>query len=171
LASTRAGDLVPWWVAQPQPSRQLVGIGHLRLFGFTVYQPRMLERRTNHGKRITIEQPLFPGYAFVATATQWYRARNAPGVVRIVHTGFVPAEVSDDVVESIRVRERNGLVELPERHLVPGAPVRITSGPFHDHIGIFSDMNGSERVGVLLNLLGAERRVAVLKSHIEVVDG
>jgi hypothetical protein len=47
--------------------------------------------------------------------------------------------------------------------------VRVGAGPFAGQIGLFSDMNGSERVGVLLHLLGAERRVMVLKDHIEVV--
>jgi transcription antitermination factor NusG len=68
-------------------------------------------------------------------------------------------------------RERDGLVRLPERQFRPGVQVRVLTGPFHNHIGIFSDTNRGERVGVLLNLLGAERRVAVLKDHIEVVDG
>jgi transcriptional antiterminator RfaH len=119
-----------------------------------------------------VEAPLFPGYMLVAitVSRQWHSANVAPGVRHIVRVGLCPAEVSDEIVEGIRVRERNGLVELPERQQFrPGAQVRIVAGPFRDHIGIFSDMNGSARVGVLLNLLGAQRRVAVLKDSIEVV--
>jgi transcriptional antiterminator RfaH len=162
---------VPWWVAQLQPNRTRVAVGHLRLFGFEIYNPHVVERRKAYAKYVTVEQQLFPNYLFVAiTVTrQWHAANTAPGVVRLVRHGLTPAVVQDEVVESIRVRERDGLVRLPERHLVPGAPVRILAGPFANHLAIFADMNGSERVGLLLNLLGAERRIAVPRDHIEVV--
>jgi transcription antitermination factor NusG len=161
-----------WWVAQLQPNRTALALGCLARLGYVTYAPRTIEKRINHRRRIEAAAPLFPGYAFVLAVLQWHAAVAAPGVVRLCRqAGDHPATVCDELIESIRERERDGLVRLPERRLVPGARVRVLLGPFHDHIGIFSDMNGSELVGVLLNLLGAERRFAVLKDHIEVVDG
>jgi transcription antitermination factor NusG len=88
-----------------------------------------------------------------------------------VRNGGVPAILHDAEIESIRQRERNGVVELEERQFVPGAQVRVLSGPFTNHLGIFSDMNGCERVGVLLAILGSQHRVLMPKNNIEVVSG
>jgi transcription antitermination factor NusG len=160
-----------WWVAQLQPNRTALALGCLARLGYVTYAPRIIEKRTNHGRCVEAEASLFPGYGFVQAVLQWHAAVAAPGIVRLCRQGGDrPATVSDELIERIRARERDGRVVLPERQFRPGVQVRVLTGPFRDHIGIFSDMNGSERVGVLLNLLGAERRVAVLKSHIEVVD-
>ena len=37
--------------------------------------------------------------------------------------GIEPAPVSDNIIDDIRSRERAGLIELPNRRLVPGARV------------------------------------------------
>jgi transcriptional antiterminator RfaH len=160
-----------WWVAQlqPRPDRARVAVGHLRLFGFEVYNPRTLERRKNHARYVTVEQPLFPGYLFIAVTVtrQWHAANTAPGVLHVVRTGFTPAVLHDDVVASIRQRERDGLVRLPERHLVSGAPVCILAGPFANHLAIYAGMNGHERVAVLLHVLGAHQRVTLPAADVE----
>jgi Transcription termination factor nusG len=57
---------VPWWVAQLQPNRTRVAVGHLRLFGFEIYNPHVVERRKAYAKYVTVEQQLFPNYLFVA---------------------------------------------------------------------------------------------------------
>jgi transcriptional antiterminator RfaH len=163
---------MPWWCAQHQPNRSRVAVGHLELLGFEVYLPRVLERRTNHGKRVMVEQPLFPGYLFLAVTVtrQWHAANVAPGVVRLVRVGFTPTELRDDVIESIRVRERNGLVQLPERGLRPGAPIRVIAGPLVGLTGLVADMNGHQRIGCLLAFLGSERRLELRRDHLEVVS-
>jgi transcriptional antiterminator RfaH len=164
---------VPWWCAQHQPNRARVAVGHLELLGFEVYLPRVLERRKNHGRPVTVEAELFPGYLFIGVTVtrQWHNANVAPGVIRLVRIGLTPTELRDELIEGIRQRERNGLVQLPERGLVPGARVRILAGPFANHLAIFSDMNGHARVGVLLNLFGAERRITVQRDHVEAAGG
>jgi transcriptional antiterminator RfaH len=162
---------MPWWVAQTQPNRLALALGCLARLGYVTYAPRIVENRINHHRRVDVAAPLFPGYCFVQAMLQWHAAVAAPGIVRLCRQGGDrPATVSDELVASIRQREHAGLVVLPERQFRPGVRVRVLTGPFRDHLGIFSDMNGNERVGVLLNLLGAERRVAVLKDHIEVVE-
>jgi hypothetical protein len=54
--------------------------------------------------------------------------------------------------------------------LKASARVRLLAGPFSGRFAVFAEMSGLERCAVLLRLLGAERRVAVLKNQIEVVD-
>ena len=83
--------------------------------------------------------------------------------------GDGPARVPDAVIAEIRSRERNGLVELPSR-LRRGARVKVRSGPFRDHLGLYLEQSSRERVAVLLTLLGSQRRVELPKDAVEAVD-
>jgi transcription elongation factor/antiterminator RfaH len=153
--------------------RDHIAARHLAQRGYETYLPLVRERRKNFGARVTVEVPLFPNYLFVyvSASGQWHEANRTPGVIALVRNGGVPAILHDAEIESIRQRERNGVVELEERQFVPGAQVRVLSGPFTNHLGIFSDMNGCERVGVLLAILGSQHRVLMPKNNIEVVSG
>jgi transcription antitermination factor NusG len=92
-------------------------------------------------------------------------------VARIITNGGVePAHVPDELIESIRQREVDGAVELPQRPgLKPGDQVRVVAGVLSGHLAIFVDMRPRERVEILLQLLGGEQRVTLAKKDIEVV--
>ena len=80
--------------------------------------------------------PLFPRYAFVWIELQWHAARWCPGVIRLVLDGDKPAKVPDTVINDLKKRERNGLIELPPppgRHR--GDRVRIVRGAFAGQLG------------------------------------
>jgi transcriptional antiterminator RfaH len=81
-----------------------------------------------------------------------------------------PARVADDVIAEIRRREVNGLIELPKpAPLRCGVRVRILRGPFTGHLAIFADMKPRERVEILLQLLGAERRVTLAQEEVAAI--
>jgi transcriptional antiterminator RfaH len=156
-----------WAVAQLQPNRTALALQMLVQGGFTVYAPKLRERRTIRGRREDSEVPLFPGYAFVAIELQWHAARWCPGVIRLVMDGLRPAKVSDAVIEEIRSRERNGAVELPKRRLQYGDRVKILAGPFRGHLAMYAGMSTHERVAVLLQILGGQQRVTIAEEDIE----
>jgi transcriptional antiterminator RfaH len=161
---------MPYWsCAQLEPNRERIALLLLRQEHFTVYAPRLRVRRVIRGRREEREAPLFPGYAFVQIVLQWSAARWCPGVVRLVMDGIQPAKVADEVIESIRARERNGAIELPRNGLKPGNKVRLLAGPFSGHLAVFAGMTGLERVAVLLHLLGSERRIILARQDIESV--
>ena len=157
-----------WAAAQLQPNRTSLALHCLALAGYEVYHPHLRVHR--HGRRIPVTPPLFPGYCFISIELQWHTARWAPGVVRIVLDGGVPARVPDAVIAEIRARERGGLVELPKREtLHVGDQVRILQGPFAGHLGLYAGQRAYERVLVLLALLGSQQRVELAKDAIEAV--
>ena len=89
------------------------------------------EHRISHGRRIEVRPPLFPGYCFLTVEAQWYAARWSIGVIGLIMDGVRPARVADQVIDDLRKRERNGLIELPQRSgLKPGDQVRILQGSF-----------------------------------------
>ena len=77
--------------------------------------------------------------------------------------------VPDALIAEIRSRERGGLVELPREEFKAGERVRVLTGPFAGHLGLYADMRPHERVLVLLALLGGEQRVELSKDAIEAV--
>jgi hypothetical protein len=74
------------------------------------------------------------------------------------------------VIDEIRARERDGLVELPQRSPMPGDRVRLLQGPFTGQVGLFAGMRPHERVLVLLQLLGAQQRVTLARGDVEALD-
>jgi transcriptional antiterminator RfaH len=161
-----------WTVAQVKTLRERFAQSHLERLGFPVYLPRIVESRRNHSRRVDVVAPLFPGYCFFEISLQWAAARSCPGVVRLVMDGMSPAKVPDAVLAEIRAREVRGLVELPKRRLMAGDRVRILAGPFRDHIAALDcEMNGAERVAVLLYVLGAQHRTTLPRDHIEAATG
>jgi len=159
-----------WACARLEPHRERLALHCLGLAGYVTYLPRIRERRLSHGRRIEVRPPLFPGYAFFVVEAQWHSARWSVGVLGLIMNGLQPAKVPDRVIDEIRGRERNGLIELaPPPSLRRGARVRILAGPFRDHLAIFADMRPRQRVEILLQLLGGEQRATLAKKDIEVV--
>jgi len=162
---------MPFWAcAQLQPRREALAAHCLGLAGFSVYTPRLREHRVLRGRRVEVNPPLFPGYAFVAIELQWSQARWSPGVARIVMDGMVPARVPDAVIDEIRARERGGLIELPKPQPArAGDAVRILRGPFGGRLAIYAGMKPRQRVEVLLSLLGSSQRMTLAADAVEAV--
>jgi transcriptional antiterminator RfaH len=159
-----------WCAARLQPRREALATHCLGLAGYEVYLPRLREHRRTRGRSVELRPPLFPGYIFILIVLQWSAARYSPGVATLVMNGGGPARVPDGVIAEIRSRERDGLIELPKpRGLRRGDKVRITSGPFAEHLAIYDGMASHVRVAVLLTLLGGQQRTELAASSVEAV--
>ena len=72
------------------------------------------------------------------------------------------AEVGEDVVQDIRDRCPGGVAELRLRPYQAGEPVLVREGPFAGLGAIFErEMAGSDRVAILLELLGRQTRLVL----------
>jgi transcriptional antiterminator RfaH len=160
-----------WIVVRCEPLRELTARRFLELAKFSVYFPRICERQAKGGRRIERLRPLFPSYIFVGFRDgRWWDARWCVGVAAVIMAGNGPAQLGDHVIDELRARERNGLVELPKREAFKvGDSVRVLSGPFGGHLAIFAGMRPRERVEILLQLLGSVQRVTLAESDIEAV--
>jgi transcriptional antiterminator RfaH len=157
-----------WAVARLEPHREQLALRCLGLAGYETYFPRLREHRISHGRRIEIRPPLFPGYCFLTVEAQWYAARWSIGVIGLIMDGIRPARVADQIIDDLRKRERNGLIELPKRPaLQPDDQVRILQGPFAGHLGLYAGQRAHERVLVLLALLGGQQRVELARDAVE----
>ena len=160
-----------WCCAQIEPCRERLAWHCLTLAGYRLYQPLLREHRRSHGRKIIVTPPLFASYLFIWVVHGWWDARWAAGVRRLVMDGEVPARVPDAVIAEIKLRERNGFVELPRpRGLAPGMRVKVLQGPLQAQIGLLAALRPHERVLVLLNLLGGHQRVELARNAIEVIE-
>src|SRR6266576_4470404 len=98
---------------------------------FNVLVPKEKKIKIKDGKRVTVEEKIFPGYVLVemvVTDDSWYVVRNTPNVTGFIGTGTTPTPLSDDEVKSLQ--KRMG-VEEPEYKIdvEVNEPVRISDGP------------------------------------------
>lgn len=146
-------------------------VANLNRQGFDVYFPRYLKRRSHAGKVEMVAAALFPRYVFVAidlAHQPWRVIRSTIGVVQLVCHGERPAPLAADVITDLRKREDDrGLVQLDRAIFREGEKVRVIGGAFYDHLGIFDSASDSQRVSVLLDLLGRKVRVVMNSNVIE----
>jgi transcriptional antiterminator RfaH len=155
-----------WYVVQSQPNAEQKAVAHLERQGFATYLPRYLKRR-RHARRVEIvPAPLFPRYLFVGidlAAQRWRSIFSTGGVSRLICQGEQPTAISECVIDSLRLREdAGGYVRLDYRpSFRAGDKIRILEGVFADCLGLYEGMRESQRVAILLDLLGRKVRVTV----------
>jgi transcriptional antiterminator RfaH len=155
-----------WYVLQTQPNAERKALAHLERQGFEVYLPCYRKTRRHARRTEVVAAPLFPRYMFVSidVATQrWRSLRSTVGVSCLVCNGDVPAPVPPGIVEALRLREgEGGLIDIVTRpHFTRGDAVRVRDGAFGDCFGLFESTTDSERVLILLDLLGRKVRVVL----------
>lgn len=129
-----------------------------------VFQPWMRARRRIGSKFHWVQVPLFPGYLFcrLDMVLSGKAARYSPGVKDFLTFGSRLAEVGEDIVASLRERCPHGIAEIDPVRAKPGDTVRINEGPFSGLEAIFEQkLKGSERVAVLLDILGRQTRIVL----------
>jgi transcriptional antiterminator RfaH len=160
-----------WYVVETHPCAEAKAEAHLRRQGFQTYLPRYRKQRRHARRCEDVLAPLFPRYLFVAMDTarqRWRAVQSTLGVTRLVTFGASPAPMRDNVITEIRSREaEDGLIRFtPQSGFVQGEVVRVANGPLESHMGFFDSITDSERVAVLLDILGRKTRVVLHRSSI-----
>lgn len=160
-----------WYVLHSKPRKEQQVNAYLRAQGFETFYPTLRVQPIN--PRASKMRPYFPRYLFVRadldevgiSALQW-----VPGAIGLVEFDGYVAPVPDSVVHELkrRVAAIEAAGGLTFDGLQPGDPVRITHGPFAGYEAIFDmRLSGSERVQVLLQMLGRLVKVQVNAGAIE----
>ena len=162
-----------WFVIQTKPKKEEEAKSYLSLKGVEIFNPLMENFLIRNGKISKEYKPLFPGYMFgkFDLEQDYALVRWGRGVKKILGLGGnYPTPVSEEVVEIIKKRtDSNGIVRK-SYHFEGNDRIRIKSGPLKDLLGIFERwVSDSERVRVLLNLIGYQPAVEMHYSMIEKV--
>jgi transcriptional antiterminator NusG len=126
---------------------------------FNVIVPKEKKIKIKNGKRVVVEEKIYPGYVLVemiVTDDSWYVVRNTPNVTGFVGAGTTPIPVSKEEIEKLlkRMGEKEPQYKID---IKVGDMVKITDGPFKDFDGKVSEIDEERgKVKVLVNLFGRD---------------
>jgi transcriptional antiterminator RfaH len=153
-----------WYAIQTKVNREKDVERRLKDLRLEVFLPWMRARRRIGSRFHWVLAPLFPGYVFcrLDMVVSGKAARYSPGVKDFLTFGSRIAEVSENIIEALRERCPGGVAEIDPVNAKPGDIVRINEGPFSGLEAIFEEkLKGSERVAVLLEILGRQTRIVL----------
>ncbi len=129
---------------------------------FDVMVPKEKKVKIKNGKRVTVEERIYPGYVLVnmiVTDASWYVVRNTPNVTGFIGLGTTPTPV--DPAEIADIKKRMG-VDTPQHAVLfaKGDVVKITDGPFKDFDGKVRGVDKDRgKVKVMVSMFGRETPV------------
>lgn len=129
---------------------------------FDAIVPKEKKIKIRDGKRITVEEKIFPGYVLVdmiVTDDSWYVVRNTPNVTGFVGSGTIPTPIEE---EEIKLLQKRMGVEEPKFKVdfLVADLVRITDGPFKDYEGKVGEIDEAKgKVKVMVTIFGRETPV------------
>lgn len=152
----------PWAVVNNHPHQHSVACANLERQEFEAYCP-MVARSVRHARRTQdVLRPLFPGYLFVRInpdAQRWRVILSTFGVRSLVRVAGSPALVDEGLVESLKGREKNGVIVKPAAPYQLGQKLKIAGSAFDGMVGTIIELDEKDRVTVLLEFLNRPVRV------------
>lgn len=158
-----------WYVVKTLPRREIFAAQHLENQGFATFLPKQV-KTVRHARRVrTGLAAFFPSYLFVemdVERARWRSINGTRGVSHLITQGERPIPAPAGVIEDIKrsCDDRGVLVEGP--WLQVGQEVRITHGPFVDHVAIIERFGNADGVRVLLEIMGAIVPIEAKREHL-----
>lgn len=163
-------DLTTWFVAQLRPHGLARARTHLHRQGFETFSP---EIATGHRPQLKVKKsrsPLFPGYLFVnfnPSVNGWTAINNTRGVSRLIlNDPRRPSPLPQQLMKQLFRRCDSSELFSSSDILEVGDHIRILSGPFSGLITKIEALPDTERVGLLVELLGRQVRSTLPRSDV-----
>lgn len=129
---------------------------------FNVIVPIEKKIKIKGGKRVEIEEKIYPGYVLVDMVVDedsWYVVRNTPRVTGFVGAGVNPVPLDKAEVDFLFGRMKSDTVKH-NVDLSVGESVVVTDGPFKDLEGKINNVDDERgKVKVLVSMFGRETPV------------
>ena len=165
-----------WLLLQVKPRQEMRALENLERQNGECYCPQIWVEKLSRGKRIHVEEALFPGYLFInaqpaLNGLTYTSIRSSRGVSKIVGFGVEPIKVPETLIAQIKLREHMSLAgESPAS--APDVPqtgdsINILEGPFKGLKAVFSHTDGALRSIVLISLLNQQSPTSLANTHIK----
>ncbi len=144
--------------------RQRIESMDMQDYIFDIIIPIEKKIKIKNGKRVTVEEKIYPGYVLVqmiVTDASWYVVRNTPNVTGFIGLGTTPTPV--DPLEIMTIKKKMGQNEPRYRiDVKKGESIKIIDGPFKDFDGVVKEIDESKgKVKVLVLVFGRETPVEI----------
>lgn len=130
---------------------------------FDVVVPTEKKIKIKAGKRVEVEEKVYPGYVLVdmiVTDDSWFVVRNTPRVTGFVGAGVTPVPLTPKEIEYLLGKMDEDQTAAHTIDLEEGEIIIITDGPFKDSEGKVSEIDQERgKVRVMVSLFGRETPV------------
>lgn len=152
-----------WFVLNTKPKKEFQVEKIFNEAGFAIYCPRY------SGERAI--KPFFPGYCFLYFdhPAELRLVSYTRGVKKVIGNREGAIAVPAEVVEAIRAREKNGLIELQKYGEEPrvGDEIEVAEGPLRGLKGVFQkEVGEKERVMILLSYVSYQGQLLIEKKKL-----
>lgn len=164
-----------WFVITSKPRSEQRAVDNLTSQHIEVYLPKIKRLKKRQGKKVIIEEVLFPNYLFIKLTIEksnFNAIRSTRGVGSFVRFGLNYATINNELIAQLKT----DLAESTEQNTVEiltnidkGEQLIITEGPLQGLTGIYQCKDGLERSVLLLNILGKENKVVIENNHFDVI--
>lgn len=172
--AARESKSLRWYAVYCQPHREVAAAAHLENQGFAVFLPKR-EKTRRHARKIEkVRRPFFPGYVFIALDIEherWRCVNSTFGVIRIVMQNDRPAPAPVGAIEALLAACDGEQILRFSPDLTIGQKVRVVDGPFADLVGELYQLTDSERVRVLLEIMGGRTPVVLPREYLMPAGG
>ena len=161
----------PWFVIHTRPRQESVAERSLRSLNIPVYLPLYYARIKRNKTKIPRLVPLFKGYLFARFPVEslFHKVRYCRGVKTVLGGKHGLWTIDDVLIQSIRQREKDGVVELIKRphRFSRGDVIRVDEGDFDGWEGVFyEELPDNERAVILLTNVHFSSKLIVPKSYL-----
>ncbi len=130
---------------------------------FNVVVPTEKKIKIKAGKRVEVEEKIYPGYVLVdmiVTDDSWYVVRNTPRVTGFVGSGVNPVPLTQKKIDYLLGQMNDESVAKHAIDLDVGETIIITDGPFKELEGRVNEVDHERgKVKVFVSLFGRETPV------------
>ena len=157
-----------WLIAQIKPNSYDLAVRNLERQGFETFLPKMKTTIKKEKKFINKEVFVFPGYVFIGFNSQrfdWNKINSTYGVSKVLVFNKKPSEISYDLILALKNRYEVNIIPSLKETLRKGDTIKFNSGPFVDLIARIESVDVSNRIWVLLEVMGGNRKLKLEQSE------
>jgi transcriptional antiterminator RfaH len=163
-----------WYLIYTKSRQERLAHENLQRQGYETYLPLTQRNRRRSGRYYKTTEALFPRYLFVRLDCEndnWAPIRSTYGVCGLVQFGGLPAMVPAELVSMLRVQDDEfGIQKIPADEIKPGDRVMIIEGPLTGYQGVYQQRKSTERVSVLLDIVGNFTEVTLSKHDLQIAE-
>ncbi len=163
-----------WYVVKTRPKKETSAKAVLEQASYEVFLPQIkaLPVRASEHSTPTSLKPLFPSYIFVrsdlADEHHHRMVRYARGVRHILGDIDGPQSIAEDIIETLRVRTRDGSLIEQELLFKEGDTIAVKKGILKDLVGMIEkNMPESGRIKILFKWMNQTLRAVVKYTDVQ----